>query len=304
MLNFVQIVRAVAVVFALLVGSNAISGCALAQQTTAVGTAPLSVLVFASDESSFLVNSTLILGKTDACLVDAQLTVSNAHRLVAAVLETHHRLTTIFVTHAHPDHFSGLEVLRQAFPAARIVAVPVVVEDIKNNGPRMLAFWASRLGDNATKTLVVPEALEEPNIALEGETIDVIGPLQGDTPHNSVLWIPSIKALIAGDVVFGATHLWTAGSSAETRKAWLASLDRLESMEPAVVIPGHSKPGAPLDASAIRHARAWLEHFEAAAGNAEAPGDIVDAMRRAFPEDGFAFALEYGAKAATEARKE
>jgi len=44
-------------------------------------------------------------------LVDAQFTLANAHRLVAEIIETGLDLKRIFITHLHPDHFLGLEVI-------------------------------------------------------------------------------------------------------------------------------------------------------------------------------------------------
>ena len=43
-------------------------------------------------------------------------------------------LKVIFITHAHPDHFLGLDVLADAFPDAEITAV---AEAIKENGPTL-----------------------------------------------------------------------------------------------------------------------------------------------------------------------
>ena len=48
----------------------------------------LSTKVFFSDEDGFEVASVIIMGKTEAILIDAQWTLSNAHRLVAEILET------------------------------------------------------------------------------------------------------------------------------------------------------------------------------------------------------------------------
>ncbi len=283
---------------ALACGFLATAGAAHAQQTTRLATAPLGLVVYTSGEDALLVNSTLILGASDAILVDAQLTLANAHRLVAAILESGRRLTTIYITHAHPDHYLGLDVLRQAFPSARVTALPGVIEDMQQRGPRALTFWASRLGNNVSKALVVPEPLGDPRLMLDGETIEVIGPIQGDLPTSSMLWIPSIRAVIAGDLVFGAAHVWTASSTKEMRAAWLASLDRIENLRPALVVPGHLKPGTPLDASTVQHTRAWLTAFDAAVARAGRSGDVVNAMQQAFPEDGLALALEAGAKAA------
>jgi glyoxylase-like metal-dependent hydrolase (beta-lactamase superfamily II) len=78
----------------------------------------------------FRVTSTLITGEQDAVLVDSQFTLAEAHRLVAKILESKKTLKTILITHGHPDHYFGLEVVRAAFPQARIVAAPAVIVEI------------------------------------------------------------------------------------------------------------------------------------------------------------------------------
>ena len=79
----------------------------------------LSTKVFFSDEKGFEVASVIVMGKTDAVLIDAQWTLSNAHRLVAEIAETGKDLKTIYITHAHPDHYFGLGIVAEAFPSTR-----------------------------------------------------------------------------------------------------------------------------------------------------------------------------------------
>src|SRR5271157_2345492 len=92
----------------------------------------LSTKVFFSDERGFEVASIIVTGKTDAVLIDAQWTLSNAHRLVAEILETGKSLKTIYVTHAHPDHYFGLGPVAEAFPEALVTALPAVARTINN----------------------------------------------------------------------------------------------------------------------------------------------------------------------------
>jgi glyoxylase-like metal-dependent hydrolase (beta-lactamase superfamily II) len=86
--------------------------------------------VFFSGESGFEVASVIVTGKTDAVLIDAQWTLSNAHRVVAEILETGKYLKTVYVTHAHPDHYFGLGPVAEAFPEARVTALPSVARII------------------------------------------------------------------------------------------------------------------------------------------------------------------------------
>ncbi len=70
------------------------------------------------------VNSTMISGQKDMIVIDPQFSLSEAHKLAAEILESKKNLATIYITHPHPDHLFGLAVLKQAFPEAKIVALP------------------------------------------------------------------------------------------------------------------------------------------------------------------------------------
>ena len=61
--------------------------------------------------------STLIFGENDAVLIDTLMTVAEAEALANWVALHRRKLTTIYITHGHFDHFAGLSVLLQRFPA-------------------------------------------------------------------------------------------------------------------------------------------------------------------------------------------
>src|SRR5215475_12177767 len=71
--------------------------------------------------------STLIFGEHDAVLVDAMGTVAEAEALASWVALHNRNLQTIYITHAHFDHFCGLSVLLERFPGAQAIATPKTV---------------------------------------------------------------------------------------------------------------------------------------------------------------------------------
>src|SRR5689334_22410998 len=72
--------------------------------------------------------ATLIFGERDAVLVDALCTVREATTLADWVALHDRRLTTIYITHGHFDHWFGLSVLLERFPDARPVATAGTVQ--------------------------------------------------------------------------------------------------------------------------------------------------------------------------------
>ncbi|GEM_PF-6305951 len=91
--------------------------------------------MFTAGPGGFQADSTLVTGEKDAILIDAQLDRADAHRLVAQILEAKHNLTTVYITHSHPDHDFGLEVIEQAFPKAKLVALAPTVAELAKTRP-------------------------------------------------------------------------------------------------------------------------------------------------------------------------
>ncbi len=99
------------------------------------------------------ISATLISGKRDAVLVDALLTIEQAHALGEWVEAHGKHLTTIYATHGHGDHFFGASTVLQRFPRARLVATSEVVQTMRQQAsPQSLAsFWAPRFPGHACR---------------------------------------------------------------------------------------------------------------------------------------------------------
>ena len=252
--------------------------------SAAVFAGPLSYKVFTGSPAGFNVTSTLIEGEKDAILVDAQFTLADAHRLAAMILESKKNLTTIYVTHAHPDHYWGLTVLRHAFPNARMVALPDTGADINASVDKKIKQWKPMYGANVPDKPLVPEVMRGTVLELEGEKIELIGDLQGDTEHNSIVWVPSLKLAIAGDIVYNEAHVWMLEApTKEARAAWIKSLDRIEAMQPTLVVAGHKAPNAPDSPAAVRHTREYVKAFDALLAEGASAAEIKARMNAAYP---------------------
>jgi len=248
-----------------------------------VQAAPLEIQVIQTSESSLYTDITLIKGEKHAVLVDAPFTRADAHRIVAAILESGRTLDTIIVTHDHPDHFFSVEVIADAFPAARIVASPQVVDDIWKSIPLKLKRWGAMLGPNGPRHPTAPTALAEPFIELEGHRIEIIGPMQGDHVHSTAVWVPDARALMAGDLLFNEMHLWFGECTPEARLAWARSVEQLAGLGATTVVAGHKKPGLPDDASALAFTRKYLQTFERAVAKSKSSVELAASIRSAFP---------------------
>jgi len=211
--------------------------------------------------------STLIFGEYDAVLVDAMTTVAEAEALANWIALHNRNLETIYITHAHFDHLYGLGILLDRFPGA------------------LVERFARRMfpGQVATK-LVAPEPYEHDTFTLEGHELRIIEQGRTDSPDSTSLYVPSIGLIVAGDVVYNQCHMYVGDTTPESRKNWIEDLDRLAALNPAIVVAGHKKPGAPDSPSAIQETRRYLEDFDRLQKTATSDHELFDQMTALYPD--------------------
>jgi len=288
--------------------TSAISAAAAASATmlTAPATAQaqpkLTATVFTGSPAGFLVDSTLVAGDKDAILIDAQFDLADAHRLIAMILESKKNLTAVYITHFHPDHYFGLAAIQQAFPKAKLVALPAAVAEIKKTWQDKVKQWGPMYGDLVPQKPILPVPMQGATLMLEGQTLEVHGGVQGDAEDNSYVWIPSIKTIVAGDIVYRGVHAWTRETNAAQRKAWNKTLDELAALKPDTVIAGHKDPKQKDDAGAIGATRAYLETFDAAVASSKTSAEAQQKVKAKYPEAQLDIILQLGADAAFPAK--
>jgi glyoxylase-like metal-dependent hydrolase (beta-lactamase superfamily II) len=250
----------------------------------------LSTKVFFSDESGFSVASVIVMGNSNAALIDTQWTLSNGHRVAAEILETGKNLETIYISHAHPDHYFGLGPIVEAFPEANVVALPEVASTINKQMFGKIDHWKTIIGPtNVPKKAVNIEPLSNNYFELEGKRIEIIPKIMGDLKYNTVVWIPSIKTLYGSDVLFNQSHPFTCEITSEERKQWLKDIERLEKLGAQVIIPGHQKPGMPFDSSCFKFMKEYLITTEEELVKTKDTAAFFYAMAMRFPEANLIF---------------
>jgi len=274
------------------------AGLGMAFAIAAPATEPLKLEVYnAGAEAVFPVSSVLVTGPHEAVLVDAQFQRNDAQALVRRIRASGRKLTTIYVSHSDPDYYFGLDVLRAAFPQARIVATPETVAAIAASMKGKRAHWGPILKSNAPAQLVLPQVLRERRLTVDGQTLEIRGP----EAARSFVWIPSLRAVVGGIPVAANIHVWMADTQTPAaRRQWLQTLDAITALQPATVVPGHYLPGAdgrvPQGLESVAFTRAYLEAFEQEAAAAADSTALIAAMRRRFPALGELSSLELSAR--------
>ncbi|MDP3654218.1 MAG: MBL fold metallo-hydrolase [Rhodoferax sp.] len=257
---------------------------------------PLQVKVYNADGNSFNVNSTLVYGEKEAMVIDGGFTRADGLRIAAHVLDSGKQLKTIYVSQADPDYYFGVEAIKEVFPQAEVLTSPAVLAKLSAKHAGKVGFWGPKMGANAPRTPVLPKAVDGNSLTVDGEKVEIRG-TTGLLAHRPYTWIPSIQAIVGNIGVFGNLHVWTADTqTVAERSAWVAQLDEMAALKPAVVVPSHMQAGTALDASAIRYTKDYLLAFEKNLASTKNSAELVGAMKQAYPQAGGAMILDISAK--------
>ncbi|WP_321836615.1 MBL fold metallo-hydrolase [Pseudomonas kulmbachensis] len=246
----------------------------------------------------FPVSSVLVSGDKDAILVDAQFGKSQAEQVVDKIRASGKHLTTIYISHGDPDYYFGLETLTQAFPDAKVVASAPTVEHINQTKDAKLAFWGPKMGADVPSKVIVPQALQGNTLNLEGRELDIVG-LTGRQPGRTFVWIPSLRAVVGGVVVADNLHVWMADTQTpQSHKQWLATLKRINSLQPKIVVPGHYLGESDRSLNAVHFTRDYIKAFDEETLKARNSDELIAAMKKRYPDLGEESSLELSAKVA------
>ena len=228
---------------------------------------------------------TLIYGQRDAVLVDTFLSEQQSKELVDWVVTSGKTLTTIFVTHAHGDHFFGLKLLLDKFPNAKAIATaPVVVAIQAQIKPEfMKSFWEPRFPGQIPSQLVAPEVLEGDTFYLEGEAIKVVELGHTDTSHSTGLYVPSIGLVISGDAVYNNTHLYLSECDDKAANEWLRALDTIEELHSKAVVAGHGVLDPDSSPRHIEETRGYLRDFITSLARTSTAKELYETMLSLHP---------------------
>lgn len=240
----------------------------------------LELKVFFHSFYAFNGNSTLICGKRDAILVSTAFLKSDAHRLVAGILETGKNLTHVIIPEFHPDHHFCSQIVQDAFPEAKIVAMQSVTRDVVYSADDKVQLWGKLFGTNVPDRLLFPMPLTSGHLEIEGHAIELSDGWQADQANETLVWIPSIRAAITSDTVFYQAHPWMIESDAPRRQLWKEDLKKLRAMEPLIVVPGHCAPEkfTTDPDTVINFMLNYIDDFDSALAQAKTGDDLVGYM--------------------------
>jgi glyoxylase-like metal-dependent hydrolase (beta-lactamase superfamily II) len=150
----------------------------------------------------------------------------------------------LVTTHVHPEHDLGA----QAFPATiKLIRSNDQVKDIAEFGLQLAEVFAKRSALNAE--LLKDANFRKADITFEKDYDLDLGGVHArltamganHTTGDTIIWIDSDRVLFSGDLAMRAQPAFASPHS--SLKRWMASLDQLEALKPAIIVPSHGPTG-------------------------------------------------------------
>lgn len=206
-------------------------------------------------------NNILLTDESQAVLVDTGYW-AHAEQTQALVQQAlgHQPLTRIINTHLHSDHCGGNAQLQTRYPMVETWIPPGHAEHVFNWDPAQLTFVATgqHCPQFVANQVISPGSVFFVN-GLEWQTLAA----PGHDPHALLLFCSSASLLISADALwengFGVVFPELEGIHAFQEVA--DTLDLIESLQVATVLPGHGKPFSDVD-EALKRARSKLAMYQ------------------------------------------
>jgi len=203
--------------------------------------------------------STLIYGREDAVLTDPGLTEDQARVLGDWVAGHGRNVTDIFITHGHGDHWFAAGLLAERF-GARVVATAGTIAQMQSGVATRALLW-DKLYTGIPPSPVTAVTVPGDRFTLEGHDLVMVDVGHADTDDNSVLRVPDLGLVVAGDVIYNGVHMYLAQSVAVGGFGpWRDAIDKVEALEPRHIVAGHQNKQLDDDAKrTIEQTRQYLD---------------------------------------------
>ena len=191
-----------------------------------------------SQRGSLPIASTLIYGSENAVLTDPAYTTDQARPLGDWVAAKGRKLTHIFITHGHGDHWFAAGLLAERF-GARVVASAGTIAQMHGAVAARPFVW-DKMIQGIPPSPVTAVTVADNRFTLEGHDLAIVAVGHSDSSDTTVLHIPDLGLVVAGDVIYNGAHLFLATSVAVGGFApWRDAIDKVEGLKPRHVVAGH-----------------------------------------------------------------
>ncbi|KAJ9612538.1 hypothetical protein H2200_004135 [Cladophialophora chaetospira] len=249
------------------------------------------------------ISSTLIHTTKHAVLVDTPITKQQTSELIAWIEKTLHpgaQLKYIYITHGHGDHWFGINMLLKKFPGAKAIATKGTIEHMKTQivegGATGKASWEARFPGQIDTEFVLAEPIPDSGefyIPSEdgkekGVKFQAVEVGHSDTHDSTVLFVPDLKLVVAGDVVYGDVHQMLGEANTHAlRMEWVRAIETVHALKPTpeIVVPGHMKGTEVAGAWHLANSKKYILDFDklVESGQVTKAKELVGKMKEIWP---------------------
>jgi glyoxylase-like metal-dependent hydrolase (beta-lactamase superfamily II) len=230
-------------------------------------------------------SSTLIFGAHDALLVDPPFTRTQIRSVGDWVERSGRRLAYIYATHGHGDHWFGTGELARRFPGVTIYATEGTIEVMRQQaGPSREQLFDRIFPGQIPETPMLAEPVPAQGFRLEGNPVEAVETGHTDTDKTSVLHVPSIGLVVAGDVAYNGVHQYILEGGGGGLHEWLRALDRVAALHPRAVVAGHKNKNRPDDPAILDETRQYLQDVIRLLDDKPTAREFYDQMTGLYPD--------------------
>jgi glyoxylase-like metal-dependent hydrolase (beta-lactamase superfamily II) len=230
-------------------------------------------------------SSTLIFGAHDALLVDPPFTRTQIRSVGDWVERSGRRLAYIYATHGHGDHWFGTGELARRFPGVTIYAAEGTIEVMRQQaGPSREQLFDRIFPGQIPESPVLAEPVPARGFRLEGNLVVAVETGHTDTDKTTVLHVPSIGLVVAGDVAYNGVHQYIREGGHGGLREWLRALDRVAGLHPRAVVAGHKDKNRPDDPAILDETRQYLQDAIRLLADKPTAREFYDQMTGLYPD--------------------
>jgi glyoxylase-like metal-dependent hydrolase (beta-lactamase superfamily II) len=230
-------------------------------------------------------SSTLISGAQDAILVDPPFTRTQIQAVGDWVERSGRRLAYIYATHGHGDHWFGTGELAKRFPGVTVYATEATIEVMRQHGaPSREQLFDRIFPGQIPASPVLAEPIPAGGFLLEGNQVVAVETGHTDTDSTTVLHVPSIGLVVAGDVAYNGVHQYISEGGGGGLQEWLRALDLVDGLHPRAVVAGHKNKARPDDPAILNETRQYLQDVIRLLDDKPAAREFYDQVTALYPD--------------------